>query len=77
VLKNTQEQETGHRGSSAGFNVLLCQHRLMDLGPKAEPENKGALPYIPLQAGYRSKKQALTHIWLQATLLAALLCRAM
>jgi hypothetical protein len=27
-------------------------------------ENKGALPYIPLQAGYRSKKQSLTHIWL-------------
>jgi hypothetical protein len=27
-------------------------------------KNKGALPYIPLQVGYRSKKQGLTHIWL-------------
>jgi hypothetical protein len=27
-------------------------------------ENKGVSPYIPLQAGYRSKKQGLTHIWL-------------
>jgi hypothetical protein len=26
--------------------------------------NKGALPYIPLHAGYRSEKQSLTHIWL-------------
>jgi hypothetical protein len=33
-------------------------------------ENKGALPYILLQAGYRSKKQSLTHIWLYASLLA-------
>jgi hypothetical protein len=33
-------------------------------------KNKGALPFIPLQAGYRSKKQSLTHIWLHASLLA-------
>jgi hypothetical protein len=31
-------------------------------------KNKGALPSIPLQAGYRSKKQGLTHIWLYASL---------
>jgi hypothetical protein len=24
---------------------------------RLSPKNKGALPYIPLQAGYRSKKQ--------------------
>jgi hypothetical protein len=36
------------------------------------PENKGALPYIPLQAGYRSKKQGLTHIWLYVSLLTTL-----
>jgi hypothetical protein len=26
-------------------------------------DNKVALPYITLQAGYRSKKQGLTHMW--------------
>jgi hypothetical protein len=35
-------------------------------------ENKGVSPYIPSQAGYRSKKQDLTHIWLHVTLLATL-----
>jgi hypothetical protein len=35
---------------------------------RLSPKNKGALPYIPLQAGYRSKKQSLTHIWLHASL---------
>jgi hypothetical protein len=39
-----------------------CKQRL-------SPENKGVSPYIPLQAGYRSKKQSLTHIWLHMTLL--------
>jgi hypothetical protein len=33
-------------------------------------KNKESLPHIPLQAGYRSKKQSLTHIWLCASLLA-------
>jgi hypothetical protein len=27
-------------------------------------ENKGVSPYIPLQAGYRCKKQGQIHIWL-------------
>jgi hypothetical protein len=31
-------------------------------------KNKEVSPYIPLQAGYRSKKQDLTHIWLYAIL---------
>jgi hypothetical protein len=31
---------------------------------RLSPKNKGDLPYIHLQAGYRSKKQSLTHIWL-------------
>jgi hypothetical protein len=35
-------------------------------------KNKGALPYIPLQTGYRSKKQTSTHIWLHEYLLATL-----
>jgi hypothetical protein len=37
---------------------------------KLSPENKGALPSIPLQAGYSSKKQGLTPMWLYASLLA-------
>jgi hypothetical protein len=31
---------------------------------RLSPDNKGALPYIHLQADYRNKKQSLTHIWL-------------
>jgi hypothetical protein len=30
----------------------------------SKAENEGGLPYIPLQAGHRSKKQSLTHIML-------------
>jgi hypothetical protein len=41
-----------------------------DSTPKAEPLEQRGLPYMPLQAGYRSKKQRLTYIWLHATLLA-------
>jgi hypothetical protein len=37
---------------------------------RVSPENKGALSYIPLQAGYRRKKQCLTYMWLYASLLA-------
>jgi hypothetical protein len=39
---------------------------------RLSPENKGVSPYIPLQAGYRSKKQDLIHIWLCLILLATL-----
>jgi hypothetical protein len=35
---------------------------------RLSPKNKGVSPYIPLQAGYRSKKQSLTHICLHVTL---------
>jgi hypothetical protein len=31
---------------------------------RLSPENKGLSPNIPLQAGYRNKKQSLTHMWL-------------
>jgi hypothetical protein len=37
---------------------------------RLSPKNKGVSPYIPLQAGYRSKKQSSTHIWLHVTSLA-------
>jgi hypothetical protein len=29
---------------------------------KLSPENKEVLPYIPLQAGYRSEKHSLVHM---------------
>jgi hypothetical protein len=31
---------------------------------RLSPKNKGVSPYIPLQTGYRSKKQGLIHKWL-------------
>jgi hypothetical protein len=34
---------------------------------RLSPENKGVSPYIPLQAGYRNKKQSSTHTWLHVT----------
>jgi hypothetical protein len=37
---------------------------------RLSPENKGVSPYIPLQAGYRSRKQSSTYIWLHVTPLA-------
>jgi hypothetical protein len=37
---------------------------------RLSPKNKGGSPYIPLQAGYRNKKQGLIHMWLHVTLLA-------
>jgi hypothetical protein len=37
---------------------------------RLSPENKEVSFYTPLQAGYRSKKQSSTHIWLHVTLLA-------
>jgi hypothetical protein len=39
---------------------------------RLSPKSKGVLPYIPLQAGYRSKKQGLIHTWLYLILLATL-----
>jgi hypothetical protein len=39
---------------------------------RLSPENKGVSLYIPLQGGYRSKKQDLIHIWLYLILLATL-----
>jgi hypothetical protein len=37
---------------------------------RLSPKNKEVSPYIPLQAGYRSKEQSSTHIWLHVTSLA-------
>jgi hypothetical protein len=37
---------------------------------RLSPENKYVSHYIPLQAGYRSKKQSSAHKWLHVTLLA-------
>jgi hypothetical protein len=39
---------------------------------RLSPENKGVSPSIPLQAGYRSKKQGLIHVWLYLISLATL-----
>jgi hypothetical protein len=39
---------------------------------RLSPKNKEMSPYIPLQAGYRSKKQSSTYIWLHVILLAIL-----
>jgi hypothetical protein len=61
--------DSRHWGSLGGSNVLLCQHRLNGLVSKGwAPRTKDAY-FTYLQAGYRSKKQSSTHIWLCVTLL--------
>jgi hypothetical protein len=54
--------------------IFICMPAAAQLTPihRLRLKNKGALPYIPLQAGYRSKKHSYTHIWLYASLLATL-----
>jgi hypothetical protein len=48
--------------------LLACCQRIQI--QSLSHKNKGFSPYIPLRAGYRSKKPGVTHIWLHATLLA-------
>jgi hypothetical protein len=52
--------------------ILLCQQTWQTHVQRLSLENKGVSPYIPLQAGYRSKEQVLIHIWLYLILLATL-----
>jgi hypothetical protein len=64
-------RDTEHWGDSAGSNLYSASPDSADSSPKAEPPEQRGLTFIPLQAGYKSKKQCLTHIWLDATLLAS------
>jgi hypothetical protein len=51
--------------------LLSCRQQLNGIHiQRLSPKNKGVSPYTPLQAGYRSEKQGLTHVWLHVTLLA-------
>jgi hypothetical protein len=60
----------GHKGFS-GSNIYLHVSSSSAIHiQRLSPENKGVSPYTALQAGFRSKKQGLTHLWLHATLLA-------
>jgi hypothetical protein len=56
---------TGHWGRLA----VLAQTQRTPV-QRLSPKNKGVSPCIPLQAGYRSKKQSPTHLWLHVTSLA-------
>jgi hypothetical protein len=64
----TETQDTKAFQEVIFISVLAAAHQIHI--QRLSPENKGVSPYTPLQAGYRSKKQGLTHIWLNATLLA-------
>jgi hypothetical protein len=61
-------RDMGLWGSTAGSNVLLCRHGLKS--KVWAPRTKRSHLIYSLQAGYRSKTQDLTHIWLHASLLA-------
>jgi hypothetical protein len=52
--------------------IFISMPAVAQLIQRLSLKNKGALPYLPLQAGYRSKKQSLTHIWLLVISLATL-----
>jgi hypothetical protein len=46
-----------------------------DSYPKAEPKDKGSLPYITLRAGLRNEGYNMAHTWLHAISLAILMFR--
>jgi hypothetical protein len=54
-------RDTGHQGFSGSniYSVLAVAQWIHS--QRLSPENKGVSPYIPLRAGYRSKKQGLIH----------------
>jgi hypothetical protein len=69
VLQDTQGQGNGipTQFSRKQHFIVPAQTQQTPV-QRLSPENKGALHYIPLQAGYRSKKQGLTHMWLHTTI---------
>jgi hypothetical protein len=72
----TQDTEADQQGAT-----IYCDGTdSADSCPKAEPQEQKHIrwePYMPLQAGYRSKEQGLTHIWLHATILSTSLPSAL
>jgi hypothetical protein len=58
--------DTGHKQEE----TLYCASTGSAESSSLSTKNKGVSLYIPLQAGYRSKKQNSTHIRLHASLLA-------
>jgi hypothetical protein len=62
----TETQDTEAIQQEAMF--FCASIDLIDSYPKAKPENQGVSCYIPLQAGYRSKKQGVSYIWLHANI---------
>jgi hypothetical protein len=71
LLQDTQEQGKGTlRQFSRKQRFIVPAQTQQTHVQRLNSKNKGALPYILLQAGYKSKKQSLTHTWLPATLLA-------
>jgi hypothetical protein len=53
----TETQDTESVLQEQDF-IVLAQAQWTHV-QRLSPDNKGALPYIPLQAGYRSKKQPI------------------
>jgi hypothetical protein len=55
-------RDIGHKAfQEAIFISMLAAAQWIHI-QRLIPESKGVSPYIPLQAGYRSKKQGLTHM---------------
>jgi hypothetical protein len=60
LLQDTQGQENGiPRQFSRKQCFIVPAQTQWTCVQRLSPESKGALPYIPLQAGYKSKKQGL------------------
>jgi hypothetical protein len=62
--------DMGHRQLSKKQCFIVLTQTQWTCVQKLIPRNKEVSPYIPLQAGYRSKKQSSPHIWLHVTSLA-------
>jgi hypothetical protein len=70
MLQEFANWDMGLWGRLAGSNVYCASTDPADLWTKAELQEQRVSPYMPLQAGYRSKNQSSTHIWLHVTSLA-------
>jgi hypothetical protein len=70
VLQDSQTEKWDTKAVQQEGTFYYAGTDLADSSPKAKPQEQRGFTLYTLQAGYRSKKQGLTDIWLHATLLA-------
>jgi hypothetical protein len=64
MLQESQAEIWDTEAVSRKQHFILLAQTQRTCVQRLSPKNKEVSPYIPLQAGYRSKTQGLIHIWL-------------